>query len=75
MSQWQLSPIMIALINKKNNQYLVQNKDGLMLVLQITAGTTLDIVRSYNIDMVGFTKLALPIHDYNPSGKLTTSMP
>ena len=74
MYQLQLSPILIVRISQKKGEYLMQNKDGLVMIFQVTS-SSIEILTTYRMDMMGFTKLAVPLHTYSPKGIISTSIP
>lgn len=63
----QLAPIYITSIpNGESNMLLMQLKDTKVLIFQLDKETlNLTPVSSYHLDMIGFTKLSIPIFCYN----------
>jgi len=71
-SQWPFSPVLLAIINKQQHKYLLQNKDGMIFLFTASEGK-ISIHKSYSIDMHGFTKLSLLTHAYIPKGQFITT--
>lgn len=63
----QLSPIYITSIrNEDSNELLMQLKDTKVIIFQLDKQSLkLTQTSSYQLDMIGFTKLSIPIFCYN----------